>query len=324
MPFQTTVNAYPGIGLPGDFASANVWTSVPAGPGALVVGAAGLVPGLFAWADPVNRTVSNFGSGAPTGFVHRENLTQAIITTYLAEYSNTIPSGFEVTLMRGGDFFVTVGGTLAAFIGAKAYANVGTGAVSFAATGNPPAAASVTASIAAGPTTSVTGSIAPSAPASGIGNSLGVLTVTAVGSGTLVPGGVIAGTGIQTGTTIIAQLSGTTGGIGTYSVSVPQTVTSTTITETYGTMTVTAVASGAIGVGDPVTGANVSVANTVVTANGTGTGGTGTYIVNNTQTAASATIVANAGVETKWTCEDLCGGGGAVGTIVKMSSQPLG
>lgn len=65
---------------------------------------------------------------------------------------------------------------------------------------------------------SVTGSIA--------GN---VLTVTAVGSGTLVPGMLITGTGITNGTILGMQLSGATGGIGTYKVSISQTVVSTTI-----------------------------------------------------------------------------------------------
>lgn len=56
------------------------------------------------------------------------------------------------------------------------------------------------------------------------------MTVTAVGSGTVYPGAAIAGTGVTTGTVILAQLSGTTGGIGTYQVSLSQTVASTTIT----------------------------------------------------------------------------------------------
>lgn len=56
------------------------------------------------------------------------------------------------------------------------------------------------------------------------------MTVTAVGSGTLYPGNTITGTGITAGTVIISQLSGTTGGVGTYMVSASQTVSSVTIT----------------------------------------------------------------------------------------------
>jgi hypothetical protein len=56
------------------------------------------------------------------------------------------------------------------------------------------------------------------------------LTVSAVASGTLLPGMVISGTGVTAGTYIVVQLTGTTGGVGTYTVSVSQTVSSTTIT----------------------------------------------------------------------------------------------
>lgn len=56
------------------------------------------------------------------------------------------------------------------------------------------------------------------------------MTVTAVGSGTLYPGANVMGTGVVYGTQIVSQLTGTTGGVGTYQVSFSQTVGSTTIT----------------------------------------------------------------------------------------------
>lgn len=56
------------------------------------------------------------------------------------------------------------------------------------------------------------------------------LSVTVVGSGTLYPGNTITGTGVTAGTVIMAQMTGTTGGVGTYTVSASQTVASTTIT----------------------------------------------------------------------------------------------
>ncbi len=55
------------------------------------------------------------------------------------------------------------------------------------------------------------------------------LTVSAVGSGTLEVGQIIAGTGIVEGTEIVALGTGS-GGTGTYTVSNYQTVSSTTIT----------------------------------------------------------------------------------------------
>ncbi len=57
-----------------------------------------------------------------------------------------------------------------------------------------------------------------------------VLTVTVVGSGTIYPGQTIAGTGIVTGTKILSQISGTTGGVGTYALDVSQTFASGTVT----------------------------------------------------------------------------------------------
>ena len=48
----------------------------------------------------------------------------------------------------------------------------------------------------------------------------GVMTVTVLTSGTILTGMNLFGTGIQTGTYITSQLSGTTGGVGTYQVSI--------------------------------------------------------------------------------------------------------
>lgn len=56
------------------------------------------------------------------------------------------------------------------------------------------------------------------------------LTVSAVASGTLLPGMLITGTGITASTYIVKQLTGTTGSTGTYQVNNSQTVSSTTIT----------------------------------------------------------------------------------------------
>ena len=139
------------------------------------------------------------------------------------------------------------------------------------------AATSTASTIAAG-TFAVTGSIA--------GN---VLTVTAVTSGTVQPGATITGTGVTGGTTIGNQLSGTAGGVGTYSVNNSQTVASTAISGTFGTLTVGGTVTGVWAVGLTVSGGTTS-ANTVITALGTGTGAAGTYIVNNTQTVASAAL----------------------------------
>ena len=146
-----------------------------------------------------------------------------------------------------------------------------------ALTASEPTEATVTASIAAS-TSSFTGSIA--------GN---VLTISAISSGTIVNGTTLSGTGVTASTLVVNQLTGTTGGIGTYAVNTTQVVTSTTITGAYGTMTVTVLGSGNMAVGQTLTGAGVT-AGTQVTALGTGTGGLGTYIVNPSQTVSSEAI----------------------------------
>lgn len=56
-----------------------------------------------------------------------------------------------------------------------------------------------------------------------------VMTVSAVGSGTLYAGNTLSGTGVTQGTVILSQYSGTTGGAGTYQVTPSQTVASTTV-----------------------------------------------------------------------------------------------
>lgn len=60
-----------------------------------------------------------------------------------------------------------------------------------------------------------------------------LLTVSAVSAGALQAGQTIAGAGVTAGTTILAQASGTTGGIGTYTVDREQTVASEAMTTVY-------------------------------------------------------------------------------------------
>jgi hypothetical protein len=309
--FQSQVNLDLGKAVEGDFCSADPRASVLAGPGQIVAGPNGCVVGRFAWLDATYTLASNTGSGAPAGFVGRE--MQALITTFLAATSMTIPRGLMVTLYREGDFWVRNSGTNQVVPNMKAYANLATGLVTFAATGTIPQDASVTGSIAAG-AGSVTGSIADN-----------LMTVTAVGSGTIQIGGTITCSGVATGTVVTSQVSGTPNGVGVYTVTPPgQTVASTTLTESHGVLTVTAVGSGTIHVGDTIVagggGGSNSVAGTTVTGLGTGSGGTGTYIVNNNTVVTSGTLVFNAGIETKW----LSASFGAAGELIKMTSWPMG
>lgn len=199
--FQTQVNQYPAPAVEGDFASDNPAASVDAGPGQFVAGANGAIVARFAWAD-ANGLVSNAGTGAPTGFIHRD--LQALNFNLLSDATMVIPEGYPVTLMSAGDFWARCTGP--ATVGQKIFASLADGSVIADAAGSTIGAASVTGAIAGD-----------------------TLTVSAVGSGTLVKGMEISGANVAPGTVITAFGTGT-GGTGTYTVNISQTAASGTIT----------------------------------------------------------------------------------------------
>lgn len=127
--FQSVINQYPAPGIEGGFASTNPHATFLAGEAALVSGTNGLTIGRFAWA--VDGVASNAGTGAPSGFVHRDG--QAVITTWLGDASNVIQSGREVTLMVAGDFWART--STAATRGQKIFASITTGQVQTGAAG---------------------------------------------------------------------------------------------------------------------------------------------------------------------------------------------
>jgi hypothetical protein len=142
MGFQKTVNTRYAPAQAGDFASSNPRASLLAGPNSLVAGVGGVVIGCFAWAAAGSadiesgetdfyNTVTNAGSGVPTGFVHREQ--QGLITTFLAEAGVTIQVGSMVTLHVAGDFWVKTATT--ATVGQKIFASNTDGSVKTAAAG---------------------------------------------------------------------------------------------------------------------------------------------------------------------------------------------
>jgi len=305
--FQSQVNVQPARGVAGDFCDANPRATVNAGPGGLVSGTA-LYAGRFAWlsasqvdGDGAPAVANSFGSGPVVGFLHRDQ--QALITGFLEASTMKMLPGTGITLFEAGGFWVVNDGAAAAVPGMKAYANFADGKITFAATGSPAAGGAATGSIAAG-AGSLTGSIAGD-----------VLTITAVGSGTLPVGATISGSGVVSGTTILAQLSGTAEGVGTYRVSIPQTVASTTITAAFGIFTAASALTGTFVVGDVLAGSGVD-AGTYITAFRTGTGGLGTYIVNSATVVNSTAITSSSNVETKWVCRSP----GLNGELVKMSS----
>lgn len=314
--FQTQIYDQPVIGFAGDRASNNQYASYDAGPFGLVSGASGATVGRFAWAVPPLDTngaptiVNSFGQGNVAGLVPR--FMQGSNATYLSNAGMTVLPGYQIILITGGDFLALNEGTTQAQRGMKAYADVQTGKVSFAAAGSPATGASATASSIAASTASVTGSIT--------GN---LLNVTAVGAGVLYPGATISGTLVATGTRIIGQLTGAAGGIGTYTVSIPeQTVASTAISATYGTFTVgTLVGATLFAVNNALAATGSVVAGTTLTALISGTGGTAsTFAVTNNTVVASQTISAITSVETPFFALN----SGLPGEIVKISAPVAG
>ena len=127
------------------------------------------------------------------------------------------------------------------------------------------------------------------------------LTVTSVKSGTIAVGQHFFAVGALQESVITALGTGT-GGTGTYTLGLSQTIASSQMyTSSAGavitasmsgtTMTVTAVASGTLFVGQTIQGAGITV-QTIITALGTGSGGAGTYTINNSQTISSQTMYA--------------------------------
>ena len=214
MSFQTNVYLQPAPAVAGDFASANPRASYLAGEGALISASGGVTVGRFVWVS--SGSVSNAGSGAPSGFLHREQ--QALITTFLAETSNVVPQGIPVTVHIAGDFWATT--KTNATVGQNVYADRTTGEVA-------------------------TGSSTPNSFVGTASFATNVMTVTAVTSGTLKVGDVVTSSGVTAGTTITALVSGT-GGTGTYTLSTsPGTISAQAATATRYELTNFTVASAA-------------------------------------------------------------------------------
>jgi hypothetical protein len=314
--FQTQVYNQPAQGVAGDRASQNPIATFDAGPGGLVADANGITIGYFAWVSPPTdpdgtpswATQVN-GSGNVAGLVY--NWTQALNTVFLSDAGMVIPQGLPVALTTQGDFWVVNNGSTEAVVGQKAFATFGTGAVSFAAAGTATQVSTATGSSIAASTFSVTASIQND-----------IMTVTAVGSGTIVKGATISGTGVTGTPQIASQLSGTAGGIGVYLLTVSQqkTIASESISGTYGTFTVGTMTVGTqFSVGQSLvntTTGNV-VAGTIVTQLLTGTGNAGsTFAVNNNTVVSSQSISALGAIETKFYATSSA----QVGGLVKISS----
>lgn len=317
--FQTQVYGQPAAAVAGDRASQNPIFSYDAGPGGLVSGTS-LFVGRFAWVTPSpvdpNGTpiiANSFGGGAPDGFLMRNQ--QGLNTTFLSFAGMQVQPGAQTALQIAGDFWVVNDGTTEAEYGQKAFAYVANGKAAFAAAAAAFGGASSTTAAITAATFSVTGTVSGS-----------LMTVTAVGSGTVVNGGAVSGTGIPTGPAprVVSQvtplLAGeTAGGVGRYNLNVGEITTTTgiTISGTYGLLTLGGASTVPFAVGDVVSG-STTLAGTKVTQILTGTGGGAgdTVAVDPTQAVSSFTAVGSIAAETKFFARST----GLPGEIVKISS----
>ena len=297
--FQTTVNLYNPIGVEGDFASRNprAVALTPNG-GAFVAGPNGVNIGNFAWIANDGVTVNSFATGAvaPSGYVHRDQ--QGLLTQYLQAAGMLIPPGFPVTLMVAGDFVDLIAGGTAAVSGSACYARYSDGALFI---GSAPSGATGT------------GSIGATFTATGTGTSLAVTSVT----GLISIGDTISGTGVPAGTTILAQVSGTTGGAGTYTTSVATTASAATVTSFGNVLDVTAV-TGTFAVGDAVTGTGVPANATISSQISGAAGGVGVYTLDIPATAyaASTALTVTGGILTPFVAKSEAN----VGQLVQIST----
>lgn len=251
MPFQTQINDYQAIGVPGDFASTNPFASVLAGNSALVAPAGGLVVGNFFWVGPTGQTSQSFVSGWQIAFLGRN--MQALITEFLQEATMVVPEGFMVTGFNGGDFLANF--PAGAAVGDYVFADPNDGTPVANTSNSAPTLGTATASAGFSGTATLNGTT--------------TLNVTAVTHGVVSPGDVVADSttpgNIPSGTTIVAQLTGIAGGVGTYQMSaIGVAAVGDTVVTTSAGMLVTAVSAGSLNQGDIFTGTAVAAGTSIV------------------------------------------------------------
>lgn len=121
--FQGQVNILPAIGVPGQHMSTNPLVSTQKG----YCAADTVTIGGFVWAATVNNNdafVKSTGTGAPLGFAVRE-ITNPL--GYNESASNTVPTGFPVSVAVKGDFAVITRTT--ATVGQSVFAVLADGSI---------------------------------------------------------------------------------------------------------------------------------------------------------------------------------------------------
>lgn len=118
--FQGQVNILPAIGVPGQHMSTNPLVSTQKG----YCAADTVTIGGFVWAVKNDAFVKSKGIGAPLGFAVRE-ITNPL--GYNESASNTVPTGFPVSVAVKGDFAVITG--TAATVGQSVFAVLADGSI---------------------------------------------------------------------------------------------------------------------------------------------------------------------------------------------------
>lgn len=121
--FQGQVNILPAIGVPGQHMGTNPLVSTQKG----YCAADTVTIGGFVWAVTVNKNdafVKSTGAGAPLGFAVRE-ITNPL--GYNESASNTVPTGFPVSVAVKGDFAVIA--RTAATVGQSVFAVLADGSI---------------------------------------------------------------------------------------------------------------------------------------------------------------------------------------------------
>lgn len=119
--FQGQVNILPAIGVPGQHMSTNPLVSTQKG----YCAAATVTIGGFVWADANKEgCVKPTGTDRPLGFAVRE-ITNPL--GYNESASNTVPTGFPVSVAVKGDFAVITG--TAATVGQSVFAVLADGSI---------------------------------------------------------------------------------------------------------------------------------------------------------------------------------------------------
>src|SRR5262249_52289348 len=129
-----------------------------------------------------------------------------------------------------------------------------------------------------------------------------LLNVTSVAAGSIQVGSIISGRGVPANAQITSQVNGMPGGVGTYSLYLPEGhITTESLTDTYGVLTLGSTSSGTVAIGEHVVGKGV-LPDTAIEANLGGSGVGSTWLVNFSQTEAAENMkMTGAPLQVAWT-----------------------